>query len=61
MKKTLALCFAAMLTLASGSAQDKMDKDGKIDKMDKAGKEKAKKSKRSGSKFPGRLGHSGSK
>ena len=34
MKKMLTLCMAAMLTLASGFAQDKMDQGGKMDKMD---------------------------
>ena len=40
MKKMLTLCFAAMLTVASGFAQDKMEQHGKMDdkksdKMDK--------------------------
>jgi hypothetical protein len=37
MKKILTLCFAAaLLTLGTASAQDKMDKmDGKSDEMDK--------------------------
>ena len=42
MKKMLTLCMAAMLTLASGSAQDKMDQGGKMDKMDKMDKKSPK-------------------
>jgi hypothetical protein len=48
MKKMLTLWFAAMLTVASGFAQDKMDdkKAGdKMDKMDKMDHKKSKKSK----------------
>jgi hypothetical protein len=47
MKKMLMLSLAAMLSVASGIAQDKMDEkkaDGKMDTMEKADK-KAKKSK----------------
>ena len=35
MKKMLTLCLAAMLTVASGFAQDKMDDHKSGDKMDK--------------------------
>ena len=42
MKKMLTLCLAAMLTLASGYAQDKMEQHDKMDKMDHSGKKKSK-------------------